>query len=228
MSGTTPPAFDGSRPPGRRPGSPVPLGVLVSGRGSNLEAILAAVERGELPAEVRLVLSDRPGVRALEVARARGLPARVLERRRFAGREAYDRALAAALLERGVELCALAGFLRLLGPVFLEAMGGRVMNIHPSLLPAFPGLEAQRQALEYGVRVTGCTVHFVDEAMDHGPIILQAAVPVEDGDTPESLAERILVQEHRLYPEAIRLYAADRLRIRGRRVIRLPADDETR
>ncbi|MBX5465485.1 MAG: phosphoribosylglycinamide formyltransferase [Clostridia bacterium] len=206
----------------------MPLGVLVSGRGSNLEAILAAVERGELPAEVRLVLSDRPGVRALEVARTRGLPARVLERRRFAGREAYDRALAAALLERGVELCALAGFLRLLGPAFLEAMGGRVMNIHPSLLPAFPGLEAQRQALEYGVRVTGCTVHFVDEAMDHGPIILQASVPVEDGDTPESLAERILAEEHRLYPEAIRLYAADRLRIRGRRVIRLPADDETR
>ncbi|MDI3298670.1 MAG: phosphoribosylglycinamide formyltransferase [Bacillota bacterium] len=204
------------------PGRPVPLGVLVSGRGSNLEAILAAVERGELPAEVRLVLSDRPGVRALEVARSHGVPAEVLERRKFPERDAYDRALAAHLLERGVELCALAGFLRLLGPGFLEALGGRVMNVHPSLLPAFPGLEAQRQALEYGVRIAGCTVHFVDEAVDHGPIILQAAVPVGDEETPESLAERILREEHRLYPEAIRLYALDRLRIRGRRVLQLP------
>ncbi|MDI3317143.1 MAG: phosphoribosylglycinamide formyltransferase [Bacillota bacterium] len=214
--------FDGSRPAGRSPGSPVPLGFLVSGRGSNLEAILAAVERGELPAEPRLVLSDRAGVRALEVARAHGVPAQVLERREFPDREAYERALAGRFLERGVELCAMAGFLRLVGTAFLEALGGRVTNVHPSLLPAFPGLEAQRQALEYGVRVAGCTVHFVDEEMDHGPIILQAAVPVLDEDTPESLADRILREEHRIYPEAIRLYALDRLRIRGRRVLQLP------
>ncbi|MGE5508713.1 MAG: phosphoribosylglycinamide formyltransferase [Chitinophagales bacterium] len=198
------------------------LGVLVSGRGSNLEAILRSHQQGELGAEPALVLCDQPGAGALTVAARFGVPAAVLARPSYPSREAFEEAMVSLLRETGVELVALAGFMRLLGPVFLSAFPGRVLNIHPSLLPSFPGLHAQRQALEYGAKVAGCTVHLVDEEMDHGPIVLQAAVPVLDGDTEESLAARILAEEHRLYPQAIRAVAEGRLEIRGRRAFVRP------
>lgn len=194
------------------------LGILVSGRGSNLEAILRAWEEGRLGAVPALVVSDNPGAAALAKAAARGVATRVVPRREFATAAGFEAALVAALQETRVDLVALAGFLRVLGPGFLAAFPGRVLNIHPALLPSFPGLHAQRQALEYGVRVSGCTVHFVDEGVDHGPIILQAAVPVLPEDTEETLAGRILAEEHRLYPAAIRLVAEGRARVEGRRV----------
>lgn len=200
------------------PPEPLPIAVLASGRGSNLGALCDAIDRGEVPARVALVLSDRTDARALDRARRRGIPHGTLLRRDSSSREAYDAALADAIEAAGARLVCLAGFLRILGPAFVRRFWGRLINIHPSLLPAFPGLEAQRQALEWGVRVTGCTVHFVDESVDSGPIILQAAVPVEPGDTVESLSARILAEEHRLYPEAVRLFAEGRLRIEGRRV----------
>ena len=195
------------------------LGVLVSGRGTNLEAILQASAEGRLGAVPVLVLSDRAGAPALEKAAARGVPAEVVPRSAFATPESFEAALVHRLRQGGVDLVALAGFLRVLGPTFLSAFPGRVLNIHPSLLPSFPGLNAPRQALAYGVKVTGCTVHFVDEQVDHGPIILQAAVPVLAGDTEESLAARILAEEHRLFPEAIRLVAEGRVRVEGRVVL---------
>lgn len=210
----------------RQPASPegsrrmrrVRLGVLASGRGTNLQAIIAASQKEDYPAEVVVVLSDKPEAMALERARQHGIPAQVVPPREFGSRLRYEEALVRILRDYGVDLVVLAGYMRLVGREFLRAFPDRVMNIHPSLLPAFPGLEAQRQALEYGVKISGCTVHFVDAEMDHGPIILQAAVPVLDGDTVESLAERILAEEHRLYPEAIRLWAEGRLQIEGRRV----------
>ena len=195
------------------------LGVLVSGSGTNLQAILDAEKRGELGAEVRLVVSNVPGVRALERAQAAGAATRVLAHRDFASREAYDEALAHCLGEARVELIALAGFMRIVTPRFLQAFPGRVLNIHPSLLPAFPGLHAQRQALEHGVKVSGCTVHFVDEGCDTGAIIAQAAVPVCEGDDEAALTARILVEEHRLYPAALRAVAEGRVRLSGRRVV---------
>lgn len=197
----------------------VRLGVLVSGRGSNLEAILRAAEEGRLGAEPVLVVSDRPDTLALDKAAAFGVPTAVVVRQGFTAAREFEEALVRVLQQSKVELVALAGFMRLLGPVFLGAFPGRVLNIHPALLPSFPGLHAQRQALEHGVKVSGCTVHFVDEQMDHGPIILQAAVPVEAGDTEESLAARILAEEHRIYPEAIRLVAEGRVSVAGRRVV---------
>lgn len=199
-------------------GGALGLGVLASGRGSNLQAILDAIARGDLPAEVRVVVSDRAGAQALERARRAGAAAVFVDPKAHPGREALDAELARVLREHGVDLVILAGYMRILGPGFVAAFRGRVLNIHPSLLPAFPGLHAQRQALEHGVKVAGCTVHFVDEGLDSGPILLQAAVPVLEDDTEETLSARILEQEHRLYPEAIRLFAEGRLRVEGRRV----------
>jgi phosphoribosylglycinamide formyltransferase-1 len=198
--------------------APLAVGVLASGRGSNLQALLDAVRRPGFPARVALVLSDREDAAALERARAAGVTARFVNPKDHADRAAYDAALAEALREHGVGLVCLAGFMRIVGPGLVRAFAGRILNIHPSLLPAFPGLHAQRQALEYGVRVAGATVHFVDEGVDTGPIVLQASVPVEPGDTEASLAARILAEEHRLYPEAVRLFAEGRLRLVGRRV----------
>jgi phosphoribosylglycinamide formyltransferase-1 len=200
----------------------VPIGVLVSGRGSNLQAILEACARPGFPAHVAVVISDRERAVALERARAAGIEALWINPKDYADREAFDRVLVQELNARGVGLVCNAGFMRILSPVYVRAFAGRSLNIHPSLLPAFPGLHAQRQALDHGVKVAGATVHFVDEGMDSGPIVLQAAVPVEPGDTEETLSARILVQEHRLYPEAIRLFVEGRLRIEGRRVIVTP------
>jgi phosphoribosylglycinamide formyltransferase-1 len=195
------------------------LGVLASGRGSNLGAILDACARPGVPARVAVVVSDRERAPALERARAAGVEALWLNPKDFSDREAYDTALVAALQTREVGLVCQAGWMRILSPVYIRAFSGRAMNIHPSLLPAFPGLRPHRQALAHGVKVSGATVHFTDEGVDTGPIIVQAAVPVEPGDTEDTLAARILAVEHRLYPEAIRLFAEGRLTIEGRRVI---------
>jgi phosphoribosylglycinamide formyltransferase-1 len=198
------------------------VGVLASGRGSNLQALLDACARPEFPARVVVVISDREQAVALELARAAGVEALWVNPKDFGDREAFDLALVRELQRRQVGLVCHAGFMRILSPAYVRAFAGRALNVHPSLLPAFPGLHAQRQALAHGVRVAGATVHFIDEGVDTGPIVLQAAVPVERGDTEETLAARILVQEHRLYPEAVRLFAEGRLRIEGRRVIVLP------
>jgi phosphoribosylglycinamide formyltransferase-1 len=197
----------------------VNVGVLVSGSGTNLQAILDAQARGELgSARVVVVVSNVAGVRALERARAAGVATVVLSHKEYASRQAFDEALVATLRQHGVELVALAGFMRLLTPTFLGAFPQRVVNIHPALLPAFPGIHAQKQALDYGARVTGCTVHFVDEGCDTGPIIAQATVPVLDGDDEAALTTRILAEEHRLYPAAIRAIADGRVHVTGRRV----------
>jgi phosphoribosylglycinamide formyltransferase-1 len=201
---------------------PLAVGVLASGRGSNLQALLDAAARPGYPARVVIVIADRERAPALARADAAGVPAVFLDPKGYEDRAAYDAALSERLERAGVELVCLAGFMRILGPAFVRAWRGRVMNIHPALLPAFPGLHAQRQALEYGVKVAGATVHFVDEGVDSGPIILQAAVPVEPDDTEETLSARILAEEHRLYPEAVRLYAEGRLQVEGRRVRVLP------
>jgi phosphoribosylglycinamide formyltransferase-1 len=198
---------------------PLRIGVLVSGSGTNLQAILDAVAEGSLEASVQLVLSNVAGAPALARAEAAGVPALVLDHRPFPTREAFDDRVVGVLRERTVELVVLAGFNRLLSRLFVRAFPLRIMNIHPALLPSFPGLHAQRQAVEYGVRIAGATVHFVDEETDHGPIIMQAAVPVYPDDTEESLGTRILREEHRIYPAAIRLFAEGRLRVEGRRVI---------
>jgi phosphoribosylglycinamide formyltransferase 1 len=196
------------------------VGVLVSGRGSNLQALLEASARGDYPAEVVVVISDRERAAALDRARDAGVEALFVNPKDFADREAFDLALVRELEARRVDLVCNAGFMRILSPAYVRAFAGRAMNVHPALLPAFPGLHAQRQALEYGVKVAGATVHFVDEGpVDTGPIILQASVPVQPDDTEESLSARILVEEHRLYPEAVRLFAEGRLTIVGRRVI---------
>jgi phosphoribosylglycinamide formyltransferase 1 len=194
------------------------LGVLASGSGSNLQAILDACASRRIPAEVSAVVCNLPGARALQRAEAAGVPALLLPHRQFASREEYDRAVIAALQRHGVELVCLAGFMRLITPVLLRAFENKILNIHPSLLPAFPGMHAVRDALAAGVRVSGCTVHVVDEGTDSGPILVQAAVPVLDGDTEETLAARILVQEHRCYPRAISLWAQGRVHLEGRRV----------
>ena len=198
------------------------IGVLVSGLGSNLQAILDACARPGYPAQVAVVVSDRERALALERARTAGVEALWINPKDFADRESFDAELVRELTARGVGLMCHAGFMRILSPVYVRAFAGRALNIHPSLLPAFPGLHAQRQALDHGAKVAGATVHFVDEGMDSGPIVLQAAVAVEPNDTEETLSARILVQEHRLYPEAIRLFAEGRLRIEGRRVIVTP------
>jgi phosphoribosylglycinamide formyltransferase 1 len=195
------------------------IGVLLSGRGSNFEALADSVAAGRIPnAEIAVVVSNREGAPGIERARARGIPALVIPSKGLE-REAYDKLVAAALEEKRVDLVCLAGYMRLLSAYFVAAFPNRILNIHPSLLPAFPGLEAQRQALEHGAKFSGCTVHFVDENLDAGPIVLQAVVPIEDADTPEALAERILREEHRIYSEAVRIVLEGRYRIEGRRVL---------
>lgn len=195
------------------------VGVLASGRGSNLQAILDAAARPAYPARVAVVISDRERAAALERATAAGVPAVFLNPKDYADRDAYDAALADTLRAHEVGLVCLAGFMRILSPAFVRAFEGRILNVHPSLLPAFPGLYPHRQALEHGVRCSGATVHFVEAGVDTGPIVLQAAVPVEPGDTEATLAARVLVVEHRLYPAAVGLFAEGRLEISGRRVI---------
>jgi phosphoribosylglycinamide formyltransferase 1 len=199
------------------------IGVLLSGRGSNFEALAESVSSGRiLNAEIAVVISHRDGAPGIERARARGIDARVIPSKGLE-RDAYDRQVIAVMREKKADLVCLAGYMRLLSPYFVKEYHGRIVNIHPSLLPAFPGLEAQRQALEHGVKFTGCTVHFVDETLDAGPIILQAAVPVRDDDTVETLSERILAEEHRIYSEAVQIVLEGRYRIEGRRVIVLNA-----
>jgi phosphoribosylglycinamide formyltransferase-1 len=192
---------------------------LISGRGSNLGAILDAIEAGRLRARVAVVISNRADAAGLERARADGIETLVLPHRDYPSRDDYDRALAAAVTARGAELVCLAGFMLLLGPAFCAAFPQAILNIHPSLLPAFPGVDAQRQALEHGVRVTGVTVHFVTPELDAGPIVMQTPVPVEPDDTVETLAARILAEEHRLYPAAIARVLEGGWRIDGRRVL---------
>jgi phosphoribosylglycinamide formyltransferase-1 len=194
------------------------LGILLSGRGSNFEAIAESIECARLPAEIAVVISNRAEARGIEIARERDFPAVVLPSKGVL-REEYDRRVVAELRNRGVDLVCLAGFMRLLSPVFCRAFPLRALNIHPSLLPAFPGLDAQKQALEHGAKISGCTVHFVDEGLDAGPIILQAAVPLLDDDTEETLAARILEEEHRIYSEAIGLVLSGRWRMDGRRFV---------
>ncbi len=198
------------------------IGVLLSGRGSNFEALAESIRAGRIPgAEIALVVSNREGAPGIEKARGRGIPTRVIPSKGLE-RETYDRQVAAALQEAKVDLVCLAGYMRLLSPYFIAAFPQRILNIHPSLLPAFPGLEAQRQALEHGAKFTGCTVHFVDENLDAGPIVLQSAVAIRDDDTVESLSERILGEEHRIYTEAVRVIVEGRFRIEGRRVLITP------
>ncbi len=198
------------------------LAILISGRGSNLQSILDAIAAGRLDATIALVVSNREGAAGLQRARDAGLDARFLNPRDYTDRDAYDRAMADVLKDCGVDLVCLAGYMRLVGTPLLEAFPSRILNIHPSLLPAFPGLDAQRQALEHGVRVTGATVHLVTSALDAGPIVVQAAVPVLDGDTVETLSARVLVEEHRLYPKAIQIVLDGGWTLAGRRFVRRP------
>ncbi len=207
---------------------PLAVGVLVSGRGSNLQALLDACAAPDFPARVAVVISDREHAPALQRARAAGVEAVWINPKDFVTRESFDVTLVRELEKRQVGLVCHAGFMRILSAAYVQAFAGRALNIHPSLLPAFPGLHAQRQALEHGAKVAGCTVHFVDEAVDAGPIVLQAAVPVEPHDTEETLSARILKEEHRLYPAAVRLFAEGRLEIVGRRVIVSDAPKERR
>jgi phosphoribosylglycinamide formyltransferase 1 len=195
------------------------IGVLLSGRGSNFEALADSVSAGHIPnAEIALVLSNREGAPGIERAQARGLETRVIPSKGLE-REAYDRQVVASLREANVDLVCLAGYMRLLSPYFVAAFPQRILNIHPSLLPSFPGLESQRQALEYGVKFAGCTVHFVDENLDAGPIVLQSVVTVEDADTEETLSARILKEEHRIYSEAVKIVLGGNYKIAGRRVL---------
>jgi len=205
----------------------VSIGVLISGSGTNLQAIIDAIEAGKLDAKIEVVLSNKADAYGLVRARNHRIPTEVLNHKNFSSREAYDEALVALLDGRGVELVVLAGFMRLLSPVFVKAYSNRIMNIHPALLPAFPGLNVQQKAVEHGARFSGCTVHFVNEECDQGPIIIQAVVPVFPDDTGETLAARILEQEHRIYPRAIQLFAQRRLKVIGRRVLvdRPPQND---
>jgi len=195
------------------------LGILLSGRGSNFEAIADNAAAGVIPAQIAVVISNNPNAAGLEKARARAIPALAIPSKGME-REPYDRLVAAELQKRQVDLVCLAGFMRLLSAWFVRQYPNRILNIHPALLPAFPGLEAQKQALEHGVKISGCTVHFVDEFLDAGPIIAQAAVEVRDDDTEETLSARILAEEHRIYTEAINLVLSGRYRIEGRRVLR--------
>ena len=208
---------------------PLRLGVLASGSGSNLQSILDACGKRSIPAEVAAVVCNVPGARALQRAAEARVPAVLLPHQEYARREDYDARVVAELRARGVELVCLAGFMRIVTPVLLSAFPQRVLNIHPSLLPAFPGMHAVRQALAAGVRISGCTVHLVDRGTDTGPIVVQAAVPVLEGDTAESLASRILLQEHRCYPRAIQLMAERRVEVaEGRVTIRAPKGDPAR
>jgi phosphoribosylglycinamide formyltransferase 1 len=197
------------------------IGVLLSGRGSNFEALAESVASNRIPnAEIAIVISNREGAPGIERAKARGIATRAIPSKGLE-RETYDRQVVAVLHEHKVDLVCLAGYMRLLSPFFVASFPSRILNIHPSLLPSFPGLESQRQALEYGVKLAGCTVHFVDENLDAGPIILQAAVPVKDDDTEESLSARILQQEHTIYSEAVKIVLEQKFKIEGRRVLPL-------
>jgi phosphoribosylglycinamide formyltransferase 1 len=197
----------------------VPIGVLISGGGTNLQAIIDAIEAGKLDARIEVVLSNKGDAHGLVRARKHGIAVEVMDHKAFPSREAYDQEVVDRLRSRGVELVVLAGFMRLLSPVFIKAYSNRIMNIHPALLPSFPGLHVQKKAVEHGVRFAGCTVHFVNEECDEGPIIIQAVVPVFSDDTEASLMARILKQEHRIYPRAIQLYAEGRLTVTGRKVL---------
>ena len=194
------------------------VAVLVSGSGTNLQSLLDAAATPDYPARIAVVVSNVPGVRALERAAAAGVPTKVLPHQGYPDRAAYDRALVEAIAPFSCTIVCLAGFMRLVGPTFLRAFPGGVLNVHPALLPCFPGLHSHRQALEHGVKLTGCTVHLVDEGTDTGPIVAQAAVPILEDDTEDSLQRRIQEQEHRLFPIALGLLAAGRLRVEGRRV----------
>jgi phosphoribosylglycinamide formyltransferase-1 len=195
------------------------IGVLLSGRGSNFEALADSIVAGRIPnAEIAIVISNKPGARGIERAKVRGIPAKEIPSKGLQ-REDYDRQVVAVLQDHKVDLICLAGYMRLLSPYFVAAFPQRILNIHPSLLPSFPGLESQKQALEHGVKFAGCTVHFVDENLDAGPIILQAVVPVQDGDDELALSERILKEEHRIYSEAVKIILEGKYRIVGRRVV---------
>ena len=197
------------------------IGVLLSGRGSNFEALAESVAAGRIPnAEIAIVISNREGAPGIDRAKARGIATRVIPSKGLE-REVYDRQVATILDEYKTDLICLAGYMRLLSPYFVAKFPNRILNIHPSLLPSFPGLESQRQALEYGVKFAGCTVHFVDENLDAGPIIVQSVVPVKDDDTEGSLSERILKEEHRIYSEAVRIVLEGKYRIAGRRVLQI-------
>ena len=196
----------------------VPLGVLISGSGTNLQAIIDAIEAKRLDATIQMVLSNRGDAYGLVRAQKHNIATAILDHKQFSSRETYDQAMIDILRSHGVELVILAGFMRLLSPLFVKAYSNRIMNIHPALLPSFPGLHVQKQAVEHGVRFSGCTVHFVNEECDAGPIIIQAVVPVFPDDTEESLSARILKEEHRIYPRAIQLYSEGRLRVVGRKV----------
>ena len=206
---------------------PVKIGVLVSGEGTNLQAIIDAIDRGEVKADIRVVISNNATARGLERARRHGVAAEVIDHRRFASREDFDGALVASLRSHEVDLVVCAGFMRLLSPVMVSAFRDRIMNIHPALCPAFPGVDAQRQAVDYGVRFSGCTVFFVTEGVDDGPVIVQAIVPVDQDDDEVTLAARIHAEEHRIYPFAIRLYQEGRLELRGRKVYIRDAPDDS-
>ncbi|HMS82844.1 MAG TPA: phosphoribosylglycinamide formyltransferase [Nitrospira sp.] len=203
--------------------TPLRLAVLASGRGSNLQAIIDAIESGQVNARIAAIVSNKKDAIALDRARTHGLTDVFVDPKPFAGRpdsrEAYDRALLEILQQHDVELVLLAGYMKIVTPVLVNAYANRMMNIHPSLLPSFPGLDVQKKALDWGCKLAGCTVHFVTEGVDEGPIIIQAAVPILDNDTPETLAARILVQEHKIYPRAVQLFAEDRLHVDGRRVV---------
>jgi len=193
------------------------IAVLVSGRGSNLQAIIDAIESGNINGKIEVVISNKNDAYALERARKHNIEGVFIEPLSYKSKEDYDRAIIKILEDKNIELVCLAGFMRILTPYFVNKYRGRIMNIHPSLLPAFPGLEVQKKALDYGVKFTGATVHFVDDGVDSGPIIIQSVVPVLDIDTPETLSERILKEEHRIYPEAIKLFAEGRISVKGRR-----------
>jgi len=205
----------------------IKLAVLVSGRGSNLQAIIDNIEKGALSAEIAVVISDQADAYALERARKHKIPAVHIDAKKHKTRDAYDAALVGELKKRTVDLVCLAGFMRIVTPVLIKAFPNRILNIHPSLLPAFPGLHVQKKALNHGVKFSGCTVHFVDEGVDTGPIIIQAVVPVLDNDTENSLSERILKQEHKIYSRAIQLFAEGRLTIEGRHVFTISGKTDT-
>ncbi len=204
---------------------PLPIAVCVSGSGSNLQSIIDRIEDGTLDAEIRVVLSNRQGAYGLERAAKHGIPARVVEHTQFPSREEFDLEMVRIFKEAGAEAVILAGFMRILTPAFLNAFPDKILNIHPALLPSFPGVHGQGDAADYGVKLSGCTVHFVDEKMDHGPIIIQAAVPARPGEGGDELGARILKLEHRIFPQAIHWLAAGRLKIEGRHV-RLMGSEE--
>jgi phosphoribosylglycinamide formyltransferase-1 len=200
---------------------PKRIAVLISGRGSNLQALIDAIAEGRLDAQIAVVISNRAGAPGLERARAAGIETLVLDHRTFPSREAFDTELAREMRARGVRLVCLAGFMRLIGPPLLEAFPSAILNVHPSLLPAFPGVDAQQQAFDHGVKISGATVHLVTRELDGGPIVLQSAVPVRDDDTADRLSARILIEEHKIYPEAVRIILDGGWSIEGRRFVRI-------